>query len=190
MLAETEHQLRNILLEKFEYDENKILHLYETDYRPRSYHPGRAVIETTYISRNTENAARIAENIRQAIASGEDVKETAEKFNAEFFPQGINLIRLPAMNLPLVMHEPALTLPQGEVSKVIEDEHYFWVVKCLEREDAKYQDYESTKPMILHHLLRVEYEEQIKTRIKGAYKTNPDVYDLINEQFIRQNAID
>ena len=171
-LAETEYNLRNYLTNRMVFDEDELKRLYETEYKPRYYHPGSTTLDYAVIYKDEENAGQKAENLRRAVAGGVEMKEAAQRFGANYHNQGINLLRMPGMGLPYLMQEAAWILEQGEVSQVYEDEDSYWIFKCIEREPEKYPDFDDTKQKIMHDIMIIDFEKELDERMSGEIKVN------------------
>jgi len=81
-----------------------------------------------------------------------------------------------------------MTLPAGSISETVDDGNYIWVFKCITREEARYADFDSVRPVIVRQLLEKDYASQVENRMKDSYKINKQVYAKITRDFIMHNS--
>jgi len=189
-VSETEFQLKKAVAADYVPDEAELQHLYETDYRPRTYNPGNITVEVASLPKNNDDSLNTAQTLQNAVSGGEDMKGACSKFGAEYFNRGINLIHLPAMGFDQPVMAAIMALKPGSVTPVLEQEDSYLIFRCIDRQGEKYLSFEQIKPDIIRGLTDVEFDKQLADRMKDALRINEKVYKRINANFIKNNDVE
>jgi hypothetical protein len=184
-LAETEYNLKQDLEKEWPLDETELLRLYEEVYKHTTWHPGKVKME--WALADGPNAQQAAEKVWQAALAGEEMESAARAAGIGYNKRGFNLIREHPGSLPEALMQAALNLEEGKISALVKGDGYYWVFKCLEREEGAYLSFEDTRPRIQYDLRQELYKEQLDQRAKKALQLNSQVYEKITEQFIARN---